>query len=589
MKAKANYIHSFTGLRALALWAVILYHLFPNKIQGGYLGVVVFFVLSGFLLMRQYLLLDKKNPLEKLKGQYKKLFPAMVFMVSTITLFVALFYPTRLPLLRGSGLAALLSVNNWHQVYKGLSYFDLHGSLRPFTPLWTLSVEMQFYLIWALLTRGRKKNLKLLTKSLLFLSLASMVLMMVLSPLHQDPTRVYYGTDTRFFSFGIGALFGLAATRGAGNRPQKDRGIQALVLVLILVLSFIFFAQGPLLYYGGMVAITLLVGLLCVFISKDDNIGARVLSHPLLTFFGKRAYSYYLWQYALMLVFQQIFSHSTLAYSLEVLLQLGLLLILGEISYRLWEQKRGSKKILLGLTLLFLGLSTYSYLTQEEEEVGVKQQIEKIHQERVQEPREEKVEKTPDQVSPEVQDKADQINQDYPAYSLTPADLGQLSHQKGLLIGDSITESAAPSLQEYFPQFQIDGKINRQMAHAIDLLGEYDLGGPESTSPIIIQLGTNSDFNESTLEEIIKRSGHHPLYLVNTAMPDPWEETVNHKLEKAAQSHSGVYIIDWYGAAKKEEDLFFPDHTHPQAKGENLLAHVIGKALLGQKKDQLEK
>ncbi|MCD1147365.1 acyltransferase [Peptoniphilus sp. KCTC 25270] len=592
MKQKSLHIKSFTGLRGIALWAVMLYHLFPTKIQGGYLGVVIFFVLSGYLLMRQYLLLPHKNPLQKVKEQYLKLMPTALFMIATVTLFTFFFYRDSLPDLRWQGAFALLGLNNWQQIFQGLSYFDLHGSLRPFTHLWAHSAELQFYLIWAFLLLFSKNDRKKLTFSLFLFSGVSFLLMIGMTPSHEDMTRIYYGTDTRFFSFGIGALIGSIGTVGSSNTSHKNKGFLASVLGIILLGAFLFLKESPLLYYGGMLLFTLATSLLLIYISKDDNFFATFLSHPIFTFFGKRAYSYYLWQYAIMLIFQKLFSHSTLPYGIQVLLQLILLAIVAEYSYRVWEKRKSYQFLLPVLSLILASILFFSFLTQEEnspsEDISETQTTQGpiVPQEgETSDPNlspetlssDAPLGDTPEQI--DLWKNMEEVNALYPEIAMSPQGYTRTIEMKGLAIGDSVMEGTASVLQKYFPQFIIDGKVNRQMIHSFELLDQY-LPSLGEADPIVIQLGTNADFQKERLEEIIQKTAPHPLYLVNTVMPDPWEESVNKKIQEAAENSPRVHLIDWYSLAKTQSELFREDNTHPVEKGCYVLSQLIAKNLL---------
>ncbi|MFR6436564.1 MAG: acyltransferase family protein, partial [Peptoniphilaceae bacterium] len=133
---KEKEIKSFTGLRALALWGVILYHLYPHKIVGGYLGVVMFFLLSGYLLMSQHLSEKNHAPFKKLAKQYKKLTPPLVFVVAVVVFIAVLAFQGEFRDVAASGISAIFGVNNWQQILRGFSYFDLHGKFLPFTHFW---------------------------------------------------------------------------------------------------------------------------------------------------------------------------------------------------------------------------------------------------------------------------------------------------------------------------------------------------------------------------------------------------------------------------------------------------------------------
>lgn len=560
-----KHIRAFTGIRAVALWGVILYHLYPHVVRGGYLGVVVFFVLSGYLLMRQFL--DKPTePIHKFIDRYKRLTPPLLFVVAVTTFFAAVFFRDDFSAVFASGLAALFGVNNWQQILHGFSYFDLHGRFLPFTHMWALSAQMQFYLVWAILQKRFGKKKPAFVLSLAVMLIVSFLLMMGMTPFHEDHTRIYYGTDTRFFSFAMGALFAVLGKQGIFRKPQRDKSLHVLALTAVTLLLFFFFAEGKFLYYGGMFLFTLLICFLLVFVAKDDNAAARAFDTPLLRYFGSRSYELYLWQYPLMLLFQQFFAHHAISYTMVVLLQLPVLLLAAEGTYRLFRAPK-RKKLVPALLLVFLLSSGAGFLLPESPAAEADPvQTEEAHAEG------------------DVPQGVSAVNAEWPALALTEADLETLAEMRGLMIGDSITEMVAPYVEDLMPRMTVNGKVNRQLVHAKDVLSEYDLENLDTDVPVVYQLGTNSDFHSDTLKDLLDRTGDRPIYLINTAMPDPWEASVNEKFAEAAK-RPNVHLIDWYSIAKEREDIFIEDHTHPKGIGRNLFAQMVAKALLAGETD----
>lgn len=571
-------IKSFTGLRALALWGVILYHLYPHKIVGGYLGVVIFFLLSGYLLMSQHLSEKNHAPFKKLAKQYKKLTPPLVFVVAVVVFIAALAFQGEFRDVAASGLSAVFGVNNWQQILRGFSYFDLHGKFLPFTHFWALSAQLQFYLIWAVLRQFCGKNRGKLALSLAVTGGISLLLMPLMTPFTQDATRIYYGTDTRYFAFAIGALAGLMGEKGSFKGSQKAKGMPAAVLLGLMLLSFVFFAEGRFLYYGGMALFSLMGAALLLYTAKDDNATAKALSGPVLRYFGTRSYELYLWQYPVMLVFQQAFSHSELSYFAVVLIQMPALFILGEVTYRLF--KRPAKKRVLTVSAAALALITligtfaFSPKRMAAKEKAEAKKIEAREKEAAKA-------KEPEPLDDEnLSDEIKEINRRWPAVALGEKDVNALAERDGLMIGDSLTEMEAEYIKMLLPKFTIDGKKNRQMVTGKEILESHDLSALAEDAPIVIQLGTNYDFNTKVLDDLIVATGEHPVYLINTVMPDPWEGAVNEKLANAAKASKRVHLIDWYKIAKEEDELFISDHTHPKNLGLYLFPQVVAKGIM---------
>lgn len=571
-------IKSFTGLRALALWGVILYHLYPHKIVGGYLGVVMFFLLSGYLLMGQHLAERNHAPFKKFAKQYKKLTPPLVLVVAVVVLIAAIAFQGEFRDVAASGISAIFGVNNEQQILRGFSYFDLHGKFLPFTHFWALSAQLQFYLIWAVLRTFCGKNRDKLALSLAVTGGISLLLMPIMTPFTQDATRIYYGTDTRYFAFAMGALAGLMGEKGSFKGSQKAKTLPAAILLGLMLLSFAFFAEGPVLYYGGMAIFSLMGAVLLLYTAKDDNITAKALGNPVLRYFGTRSYELYLWQYPIMLVFQQAFSHSELSYFAVVLIQLPVLFILGEVTYRLFKRP-AKKRVLAGSVAALAVITLIGTFAFSPARIAAK---EKAEAKKV-EAREKEVAKAkaPEPIDDEnLSDEIKEINRRWPAVAIGEKDVNALAERDGLMIGDSLTEMEAEYMKMLLPKFTIDGKKNRQMMKGLEVLQSHDLSALSADAPIVIQLGTNYDFNPRVLDELIAATGEHPVYLVNTVMPDPWEGAVNEKLANAAKASKRVHLIDWYKIAKEEDELFISDHTHPKNLGLYLFPQVVAKGMM---------
>lgn len=215
-KVKKRYIASLDGLRALAVVAVIAYHLDLRFACGGLLGVTVFFVLSGYLitglLMAELEETGTVNLPQFWLRRVRRLFPAIVLVVVVVTALCVLFNHPLLTKLRPDVVPSLFWFQNWWYVFRGLSYFDSLGDPSPLTHFWSLAIEEQFYLIWPILLLvvsrlGASKTI--IRRGCVVLAVISAALMWVLYNPLEDPTRVYYGTDTRACSLLIGAWLAL--------------------------------------------------------------------------------------------------------------------------------------------------------------------------------------------------------------------------------------------------------------------------------------------------------------------------------------------------------------------------------------------
>lgn len=306
-----TYFPALDGVRAFAVIAVMLYHGGVTRARGGFLGVDVFFVLSGFLIT--WLLLaewNRKQTINRLAfwaRRARRLLPA-VFLVLAFVACYAAFLATReeVPRIRGDGLATLFYVQNWHAVFSGQSYFDQFRTPSPLRHTWSLAIEEQFYLIWPLLlplllkaTRARIWRMMAVVSAL---ASASAVLMVVLYRPHHDPSRVYYGTDTRMQAVLIGALVALLFTHF--GPPERASGRAAMQLAGIVGAIVVVWActqvgdQDPFLYQGGSTLVALgAAAATAAIVTVPGSAMSRVLQVAPLRAIGIISYGLYLWHW----------------------------------------------------------------------------------------------------------------------------------------------------------------------------------------------------------------------------------------------------------------------------------------------------
>src|SRR3984885_752926 len=272
----ARYMPGLDGIRALAVLAVIAYHLGFGWAQGGLLGVGVFFTLSGYLIT-DLLLAAWDQGRWRLRDFWlrraRRLLPALFVMLAVVTIWVAIADSSRLAELRGEVISAVLYVNNWWQISQHVSYFARFSAPSPLNHLWSLAVEEQFYLLWPwLLLLGlklvpeRHRPIRIrprLAALTLVLATASAVEMALLYHPGFDTTRIYEGTDTRAFGLLIGAALAmvwpsrsLTTHVTAGARRILDAG-GAVGLAAIVVLVWRENGYGAFLYPYGIVLLSL--------------------------------------------------------------------------------------------------------------------------------------------------------------------------------------------------------------------------------------------------------------------------------------------------------------------------------------------
>ncbi|MDQ1300437.1 MAG: hypothetical protein QG637_355, partial [Chloroflexota bacterium] len=342
------YLPALDGLRALAVIAVLFYHadLRPQSVPGGFLGVEVFFTISGYLIAS--LLLSEWRETGRIAlrqfwlRRARRLLPALFAVIIGALAFSVIFLPDEVASLRSDALAAFGYSTNWYLIFSNKSYFETVGRPSMLRHLWSLAVEEQFYVIWPLaftlaMRRWRERSVLI---GVIVVALASAILMGVVYQPDVDPSRVYYGTDTRAAGILIGVALAFVwapgRSEGRGARlPLDVIGFAALGALLFFCLKLAEF--DPFLYRGGFTLVGLSAAILvAASVHRKSRILPAVLGFPALRWVGLRSYGIYLWHWPVFML-----TRPQLDTSLDGLpllaLRFGLTLILAEISFRLVE------------------------------------------------------------------------------------------------------------------------------------------------------------------------------------------------------------------------------------------------------------
>jgi peptidoglycan/LPS O-acetylase OafA/YrhL len=343
------------GVRALAVCAVIAYHLGLGWAPGGLLGVGVFFTLSGYLITDLLLAQwdgGRRRLAEFWARRARRLLPALYLMLVVVSVWVAVGFHARLGDVRGQVISALLYVNNWWQVSHHVSYFAQFGPPSPLNHLWSLAVEEQFYLLWPWLlligvwaVRERRRPVKVrprLAGVTLALAAASAVEMALLYHPSLDPSRVYDGSDTRAFGLLFGAALAMVwpsrALTGrvtAGARRIID-GLGAVGLAAIVVLVWRTNQYSPFLYHGGLVLLSLATVLVVAAGAHPASRLARMLGVGPLRWVGVRSYGIYLWHQPVIVLSTPATSHGV--QPMRAIGQVAASVLLAALSWRWVEE-----------------------------------------------------------------------------------------------------------------------------------------------------------------------------------------------------------------------------------------------------------
>ena len=582
-------------IKAISLISVIIYHLYEYK--GTYIGVVLFFVISGYLITE--VLYERDDSYFKfIKRRYIKIFPPLIAVLTLSYLAFYYFYGFINIKLIFNSLSSLFGLSNIYQIYSGMSYFERSGDLFPLLHTWSLSIEIQFYVIFPFLIylfKKMKLNVKFIAAIIIILSLISGSIMIYKEYMNYDISAIYYGTDTRIFSILIGSAFYFLFKNKKLN-PKRANILSYVFLGIIVVITLSVDYSSKSNYYGFLYLISILGGFITVTSLKTGFLDFKGPIAKPLSKLGEHSYVYYLWQYPIMIYSLEYFKWSDIDYNYTVILQIIILIILSEISYKfLIESRQGSiilRRIFLVIyvaILVFLPISTESNSeevqnkaneidnnlgtnnfnntahdnTKKEYKIDNMDYIaEKLLKEIAlfKEQQDKKIEKKVDETVEKEEDK-DKVDNSIEAEDYT-------------FIGDSVMKMGEPYIKEIFKDANIDAKVSRQFTDLPKVL-EALKDSKKLKNIVVIHLGTNGVINKESFESSMKLLEGKTVYLMNTVVPKPCEKSVNKSLEEWSADYSNITIIDWHKYAKGEKKLFYKDATHPKPEGAKKYAEFI--------------
>lgn len=623
MGKKRRYITGLDGIRAIAVIMVLAYHLKLALFKSGFLGVTVFFVLSGYLITGILISEVEEEGTIDLKNfwlrRIRRLVPAVMSM-AVVIIFVSAVV-NRIIFTKGCKdfLASVLGFNNWWQIFNKISYFEAAGVPSPFTHCWSLAIETQFYLIYPLILLGIYKLVKsrgegranrglLFAGVTLLLALISVILMIVLFDPQQDASRVYYGTDTRAFSLLFGAL--LAILWEYRMVPRRLSASVNMVLgsvsfAVLLVMTIAINGSSNFWYRGGQFFGTILTVLMVYAVSGRKTWLSRFLSNPVLKWMGDRSYSIYLWHYPIILLISKGIKASWWITLIEIVLSV----VLAELSYRFIETPirhgiigeylnilrsrpksrqekkrqiqvaRRSLKVMAGTFALTVSLILCMIFVPKKNALDTLQK------------REAKAKETGKMT--EEQLAKQKANGSESEDTICTADLTDDEILEGLnllLIGDSIAVDVTDDFYEIFPNSVSDTKIGRITSLGKQVLDSYIDEKKWEGEGVIFASLSNSPIN-GELEDIREKIGKDmPLFLTTVRIPhDTFEEESNSKIKKFVEENDHTYLIDWYAASEGHDEYFDADDTHLLSAGAKAYAKCIKEAVLdAYKKENIE-
>ena len=606
MRSK-QYVTGIDGVRTLAVLGVIIYHLLPTTLPGGYLGVPLFLLISGYFVTLQLVRqMDQTGGIQLTKFYLKRLrrlYPVLIVMLTVTTAYITLFARDLLHNIESTIATNLLWVYNWWEIGHGQSYFDRFNGESPFTHLWTLGVEAQFYFLWPLIlfmlfliVRKRSK-----IKWTVFILAAASAVEMALLFDPQNINRVYYGTDTRAFSLLLGSWLALcwpidrlnASLTTHAARLLDGVGIGALLITLLGF--FTLPGQSSWTYRGGMFFYSLIGMILIATVVHPGSHMNRWLTNPFFTWIGQRSYGIYVYQLPVMVFYERVVEIGR-----HPVINALVILAISEFSYRLVEQPLAHYqwrylpasirhwidfkmhdwhqwlKVGPVVIICFIALCGLMLPSKPAKKSAVQTRIEKSRQ------------ATAAKNKQIAKGKAAKVNVNSKSlqkkYGLTSNQLKAASELKVTAIGDSVMADASQDIQEIMPHAYVDAEVGRQGSATPAVIKDLKAKG-QLQKNVILNLGTNGAMDSQTINDILTAIGKdHQVYWITPHVPTrDWEQTVCDQIKQAAKQNANVHVIDWNQAANGHAEWFAQDKVHMNEQGNAYFTRLIVKTILKNK------
>jgi len=612
-RSPRDRIEGLDGLRALAIVGVLVYHLDAAWLPGGFLGVDVFFVVSGFLittlLVREHRRTGRIALSQFWVRRARRLLPALVLCVVTSVLIARVVSADLLVDVGRQMAGALTFSTNWLEITAGSSYFD-QTAPQLFMNFWSLAVEEQFYLLWPLITLGLLAlSSRVRVGAAVGLGGGSALLMALLYVPDADATRVYYGTDTHLVGLMAGAAlaFAWASPRLSRFVTPSHWGrfgwVAGPVAGAVLLAEMVLLDEQQALTFRGGIALAsvattvLIMGVIdpAPAAAGGPTVLQRIARHPVATWVGARSYSIYLWHWPVILLvaLDNPSAPGTVPHLLTRVWCVVVTLALADLTYRFVEgpfrtlgfrgvgarlrdragsltasNRRGVAALVAVVAVVVTGIV-----------VTAPDQSETARMLAANE-----AAADADEPSSGASGAAGPGSPSGQATALPTAKPTALNATFTMpagkdidAYGDSIMVGSLAAMRYYFPGIRIDAKSNRRWSDAVT---EVTARGATNRRAVVLAFGTNAGVDEDGVGKVLDELGpDRMIVLVNVMGPFSRIEKDNAKLEAIARGRSNVAIADWASAVRAHPEQVQSDRIHPTIKGAHLFSKAVRQAL----------